>query len=451
MVDLVSPLEALFLIGEAPHRPMHVGAIQLFEPPPGAGPDFGLDTYRKLLSDNRIDRTFRKRPRSVGGIALPFWRWDEELDLGGHLARWAPAPPGDTEQLLDLVSWLYGRRLPGDRPLWEANVIEGLRGGKLALFMRIHHAVTDGVAGQHVLHRGLDPEPVPEAYGPWHAEPPRPRRGTSPRTGSPGALTALAHAARAARTVLTDAALVRPWETPATMLNVPAGGDRRCELYSCALDRVEAIARAAGASTNDVVLAVTGGALRRYLLRRNALPDRSLVAMVPVSLRSGAEARSSGGVKVAAVLCPLGTDTADPAVRLERIMTAMGRNKEIYRELSATAALALTAALLSPVALAFLPGPMARIAPPFNIVVSSMPVPPGPMHLNGARLTATYPLSIPFDGQALNVTLTIAADHIDFGMVAVRSAVPELDRFPGMLDAALRETEAASLIREGSE
>jgi WS/DGAT/MGAT family acyltransferase len=144
---------------------------------------------------------------------------------------------------------------------------------------------------------------------------------------------------------------------------------------------------------------------------------------------------------VGSILCNLATDVEDPALRLATISDSMAGNKKVFSELPKMQALALSAALLSPLALAVVPGVVGTVPPPFNVVISNVPGPREPMYWAGARLRGNYPLSIAMDGQALNITLVSNGDQLDFGLVGCRRSVPHLQRLLGHLEDALKELE----------
>jgi WS/DGAT/MGAT family acyltransferase len=184
------------------------------------------------------------------------------------------------------------------------------------------------------------------------------------------------------------------------------------------------------------------GALRSYLTNHNALPDAPLIVMVPVNLRTTGDA--DGGNVVGAVLCNLATDQLDPAKRLEAIQNSMHHNKKVLSQLPRAQAMALSATtVLGPTVLASLPGIGASAPPSFNITISNVPGMREPLHLNGARLTGNYPMSIALDGQALNITLATSADSLDFGLVGCRRSVPHLQRLLGDLESSLKDLECA--------
>jgi diacylglycerol O-acyltransferase len=193
---------------------------------------------------------------------------------------------------------------------------------------------------------------------------------------------------------------------------------------------------------NDVVLAMCAGALRGYLLALGALPAEPLIAMVPVSLHTS-DSGEDGGNAVGAVLCNLATDLADPADRLRTVHVSMRRGKQSLEGLSQLQVLALSAVTMSPIALGFLLRNQGRARPPFNLIISNVPGPRQPMYWNGARLDGLYPLSVPIDGQALNITCTSYADQLAFGLTGCRRTLPHLQRLLSFLDDELTALEAA--------
>jgi WS/DGAT/MGAT family acyltransferase len=246
---------------------------------------------------------------------------------------------------------------------------------------------------------------------------------------------------RLARAALLEQQLTLPFGAPRTMLNVPVGGARRCAAQSWPLERIKMVKAAAGVSLNDVVLAMSAGALRAYLDDYDALPDTPLVAMVPVSLRNDGDAL--GGNMVGAVLCNLATHLDDPAQRLDAIGVSMRANKNVLSQLPRAQAMALSMSLLSPAVFNSLPG-LAKVSPPpFNVCVSNVPGAREPLYFNGARLDGNYPMSIALSGQALNITLTGTARTLDFGLVGCRRSVPHLQRLLSHLETSLKDLERA--------
>ncbi|MFI9405475.1 wax ester/triacylglycerol synthase family O-acyltransferase [Nocardia sp. NPDC052316] len=451
-MDLIAPIDAVFLLAESREHPMHVGSLQLFEAPEDAGPDFARLTHEKLLACKDIDSTFRKHPATLFGAPQLAWTKADDVELEYHVRRLAVPRPGRMDQLVELASGLHSTLLDRHRPLWEIYLIEGLADGRFAVYSKMHHALIDGVSAQRVIQRTLTNDPsATEAKVPWNL-PRTPREPAAESTGGlrGAARNVLSAAAsgpallRTARSILVEQQLTMPFEAPRTMFNVPIGGARRTVVRSWPLERIKQVKKATGSTINDVVLSMSAGALRAYLAERDELPDKPLIAMVPMSLRSPDDVETNG-VKVGAALCNLGTDIADPLERLRVVSESMRKSKEVYGSLSNLQTMALSALMVSPIALSLLPGLVPLTNPPFNIVISNVPGPREPMYWNGARLDATYPMSIPFDGQAVNITLTTNADNLDFGLVGCRRSVPELPRLLDHLEDALTALEEAAV------
>ncbi|MFA1704283.1 wax ester/triacylglycerol synthase family O-acyltransferase [Mycobacterium intracellulare] len=448
-MELMMPTDAIFLLGESREHPMHVGGLQLFEPPPGAGRGFARELHKQLTAQQEFQPTFRKHPaKFVGGIANLGWSYDDDIDVDYHVRRSALPSPKRVRELLELTSRWHSTLLDRHRPLWETHIVEGLKDGRFAIYTKVHHALIDGVSAQKLMQRALSTDPDdPEIRAPWSLSKPKRRSSTSSRLGSlaraAGSVAALAPSTVGlARAALLEQQLTLPFGAPKTMLNVKIGGARRCAAQSWSLDRIKSVKRAAGVTVNDVVLAMCSGALRYYLLEQNALPDTPLIAMVPVSLRTEEEA-DAGGNLVGAILCNLATDTDDPAQRLLTISDSMCSNKKVFSQLPRLQALALSAVNTSALALAAVPGWVASTSPPFNIIISNVPGPTQPIYYGGARLDGNYPLSIALDGQALNITLASNAGNLDFGLVGCRRSVPHLQRLLAHLESSLKDLERA--------
>lgn len=432
---------------------MHVAGLQLYEPPEGSGPDFLRDMYETIAANDDFQPTFRKHPgRILGGISNLAWAFDDDVDIDYHLRRSALPRPGRVRDLLELTSRLHGTLLDRHRPLWEASLIEGLSDGRFAVYTKIHHSLLDGVSAQRLTIRSLTTDPddremrIPWTLGPKSrsSDHGASRSALQSITGTVGSLASLAPSGLAvAKAALIEQQLTLPFRAPKTMFNVPIGGARRAAAQSWPLARIRAVKSAAGVTVNDVVLAMCAGALRAYLVERDALPDSPLVAMVPVSLRAEGE-QDAGGNMVGTILCNLATDIDDPAIRLDAISTSMRDNKKVFAELPRSQALALSAFLMSGIVFGLVPGFVSSAPPPFNIVISNVPGAREPLYWNGARLDGNYPLSIALDGQALNITMTNNADNLDFGLVGCRRSVPHLQRLLLHLEDSLAALEKAT-------
>jgi WS/DGAT/MGAT family acyltransferase len=449
-MKLVSPTDQIFLLGESREHPMHVGALQLFMPPEGAGPEFAREAYDAMLECTDVQPMLRQHPAYFAGIRNIAWSFDKEVELDYHMRRSALPQPGRVRELLELTSRLHSTLLDRHRPLWEAHLVEGLEDGRYAVYIKFHHSLLDGVSALRLLQRAFTPDPNDrEVRVPWNLERPQSKNSEPGPSAvrlvrdTVGSVVGLAPSTLSlARSALLQQQLTLPFRAPRTMFNVRIGGARRVAGQSWSLDRIRRVKSAAGVTVNDVVLAMSGGALRAYLQEQDALPDAPLVAMVPVSLRTDKDTHSGGNI-VGTFLCNLATDTDDPMRRLQAVNTSMNGNKNVFAELPRVQQLALSAVLSGGIVTALVPGYLQAGPPPFNIVISNVPGKREPMYWRGARMDGNYPLSIPLDGQALNITLTNNADNLDFGLVGCRRSVPHLQRLLGHLETALKDLERA--------
>ncbi|GAA1661076.1 wax ester/triacylglycerol synthase family O-acyltransferase [Fodinicola feengrottensis] len=447
--------DAMFLLLESREHPLHVGGLQLYDVPDGAGPDYVYELYRQMLGAAEAQPLYRQRPRrSLASFGQWGWQDDDELDLEYHVRLSALPRPGKVRQLLELVSRLHGSLLDRHRPLWEFHLIDGLEGNRYATYTKVHHALVDGASAVRQLVRMMTTDPDDLDCLPFWAARPKSRshavngvdlsdRLSAVAGGVSDALGIGPAVVRTALRTIQEQAATLPFQAPKTVLNVSIGGARRFAAQSWSLDRIRELGKRSGSTVNDIALAMSAGALRRYLLELNALPAAPLVAMVPVSLRGARLKSDATGNAVGTILCSLATDIPDPAVRLEQIMAAMSTSKEMYAELTPLQITALSALMVGGVGLAPLPGITRLTPPPFNLIISNVPGPTEDMYFNGAKLSGTYPVSFLLDGQAMNITLTSHAGSLDFGIVGCRRSLPHLQHLLGHLDAALEELERA--------
>lgn len=468
MPTLMDPTSTGFLFAESRQQPMHVGGLQLFRKPAGAGRSFVKDLYDEMLTHHDPAPLFLKHPhRSLSTAGQWTWAEDEQFDLEYHFRHSALPKPGRIRELLDLCGRLHGTRLARERPLWEVHLIEGLRDGRVAMYTKMHHSLVDGVASMRLLQRVLSTHPDERGMAPmWSAS----HTGTSPGGGeeerdetvagltgqalrvalgisaeAAGLPAALMHTlARGVRNETSPVSLY----APRTVLNKRITGSRRFAADDWPVERIHAVGKATGTTINDVVLAMCSGAMRTYLRELDALPDTSLVAMVPVGLqaKNSQSASASGGNALGAVMVRLGTDEPDPADRLRSVQHSMATGKEALGTMTPTQILAMTALGLAPAVLA----PMLKVQgltrPPFNLIISNVPGPRSPHYFNGARLEGVYPLSIPLHGMALNITCTSYDGQLDFGLTGCRRTVPRLQRLLPHLDDELAALEKAAGI-----
>lgn len=454
-MSFMPPTDSMFLLAESREHPMHVGGLQLFTPPEGAGPDFVREVLESFRSHD-VSPLFRKRPAEpVGSLGNTWWKVDDAIDFEYHVRHSAVPQPGRIRELLQLTSRWHGSLLDRHRPLWEAHVVEGLADGRFAVYSKVHHSMVDGVGALGLMKRSLSVDPdARDCVPPWAlpsrgGSGPRERRAIDPlgvlRAGADvvGDLAGLLPATlRIANQVIRDGDVTLP-RAPKTILNGPVGGARRFAAQSWEIERIQRVAKSSATTLNDVVLAMVSGALRQYLIDQHALPDDPMTAMVPISLamRADSAGASDGGNAVGAIVVNLATDREHGATRLEEIAYSSRQAKKIMGDLTPTQILAFSALQMLPLAMTPVPGFVRYTHPPFNVIISNVPGPKEPRYFNGAKLEGMYPVSIVLDGQALNITLTSRDRYLDFGLIGCRRSVPSLQRLLTHLESSLAELE----------
>jgi WS/DGAT/MGAT family acyltransferase len=448
-------MDAAFLYMETPNAPTHASALQLFEPP-SDGRDF-FETFRLHLEERipRLPHLHQHLQETPLELDHPVWVANDDIDLSHHLRRERLEAPGTMEQLTRLCERLYPPLLDRSRPLWEYTVIEGLANGQIAVFMKAHHACMDGMAAQATFdvffsptpeqaplpalrhaHAEADPGFFPmlrDAYGHLAEQPRR-------------ALRALPEAARSLAR-LGERFLAEPPEpAPRTRFDVSVTERRRFEVLTLSLARVRAVAKRRGATVNDVVMALCGAALRRYLESHDELPEESLVAFAPVSLRPKGDGDANN--QVFGMMAPLATDVGGALERLDAVREGTARAKALVEDMRDL----VPGDFAMPGVAALVPGffrlmsdlhLQERMPQLYNVTVSNVPGIRHPIYMSGARLVAEYPMSIVQDGSALNITVMGIEDALDFGLVACAKAVPDVDVIGALLADAFEELERA--------
>ena len=440
-MNRLSGLDASFLYLESSTQLLHVCGVVMISP------DTMPEPYSFESLKAAIDRRVRTTPefvRTLHSVPLhldhPVWVVDESFDIDRHVHRLGVPSPGGRDELAEVVGHLAGIPLDRSRPLWEMWVIEGLADGRIAVFTKMHHATVDGVSGASLLSNlcSLEPEapPVPE-------EDLRHERVPSDlELAARGALNVAARPVELARLVLPLGGIVTSWigratrgkampapfRAPRTSFNGTVTGHRSAAFADLDLDDVKRVKNATGATVNDVVMGVVGGALRRYLEEREELPSSSLVAMVPVSVH-GRSRHDRGSNKVSGMFARLYTDVADP---VERIAAIAETNRDVkehhgaidadtlqdWAEFAAPRTFGLAVRVYSRLRLA------ERHPVVHNLVLSNVPGPPVPVYFMGARIEALYPLGPVFHGAGLNVTVMSNHGRMNVGLLACRELVP---------------------------
>ncbi|GLW11767.1 diacylglycerol O-acyltransferase [Microtetraspora sp. NBRC 13810] len=488
----LTALDAQFLHAESPTTAAHVAGVAVLDPACASGA-VTRDALVVLLR-RRLHRAPALRMR-LADVPLrldhPYWTEDRDFDPDDHVYEVTLANP---DLLAEEVGRIHARRLDRRRPLWEMHLIHGLAGGRVALYSKVHHCAIDGVSGAETLAALLDlsPEP-PEPSRRAAARPAGPAQVTAPVT-APGSLAMLAGAAvRSAahplhalgslcRTVadldalpltsgLPGARLVakatrmltgdtRPMpdlpalHVPRTPFNGPISAERRFAYGSLPLAEIKRVAKAFGISLNDVVMTLCASALRGWLRENDALPDRPLVAGVPVAVRT-AGASTVVGNQLSAMVAPMATDVACPRERLLATGAAMRAAKRRFASSPATW-LSELSSLLPAAVTALATAPVFRLAsvafPPVNLIVSNVPGPQFPLYLGGARVEAYYPISVLTDvSGGVNITCFSYDGSLDFGIVACPQRMADVWRLFEHLREAMSELSGLSELSEPPE
>jgi diacylglycerol O-acyltransferase len=453
----MSGVDSIFLAAERPGHHVHVMGVLILDPSTVPG-GYSFQGFRDFAAARLPALTpLRRRLVEVpGGLANPYWTDAGEIDLDHHIRRAAVPSPGGPRELAAMASEMIERPLDRRLPLWEMLLVEGLAGGRVALLAKLSHAMMDGMAGVRLMASLFTT--TPELAEPLPARAPETRRDPNPLELLAGAvpwllrrpLRAAGAGLGTARGLLSRALSGRvaapapPVQTERCWLNTQLSPTRATAWVTLPLADVRAVGEAADSSVNDVLLAVVGGALRRYAEPRGVLPEAPLVAGVPVALRNDEERANA----VTSVAVGIGTDEPDPAARLRAIRDAMAEKKDRRGSTVGEGLLAWAEVppplLLSLVMRAYLDLDLeARFPPICNLVLSNVPGPPESLYLAGARLEAIHPLGPVFSGLALNITAMGCGDGLDVGLVACRRVVPDLWDLADALPEALAELRAA--------
>lgn len=491
----LSGIDVGFLNMETPTTFGHVSSLTVYDPSTSPG-GAGLEATKQLLLE-RLDRLAPFRRRLVGvpfGLDLPYWVDDPSFDIDFHVRHHAVPPPGSPKQLADVVSRIVARPLDRSRPLWELYVIEGVEGGKyIAQLTKVHHATIDGASGAAMLADMLSVDPTYRPHdepAAWDTEPlpsdadllratvaeylRRPEKfvrlsvqtlreiAASSQSGGLRVLASMAaqpvpgplgrivrQRLRAQRGTDVDTPPALPTTpAPRTPWNRPISAHRRFAYTTLPLDEARSIRRAFGCTFNDVVMALCSGTLRRYLLAHDALPDDPLVAMVPVSVRTGSEEDAFQN-RVSFLLADLATDEPDPVLRLRRVAGSMTAAKEDFAAIPAETLQDFSQ--FAPPAIAARAMRMYsrlriadRMSPPFNLIISNVPGPNVPLYSAGAELQHFYPVSAIADGQGLNMTVQSYNGNLDFGFISCRELVPDLWTMVGHMQKSFDELLAST-------
>jgi WS/DGAT/MGAT family acyltransferase len=479
----LTALDAQFLALETPRQYGHVAGVAVLDPSTTPRGRIELIDLQDLIVERLpLVPPLRWRLAEVPlSLDYGYWIDDPDFDLEYHVRELALPPPGTYAKLADQVARIVSRPLDRARPLWELYLIHGLEGGHVAVMTKIHHAVIDGLSGAEVMGALLDLSPEgreapTDVRFSDEGEPgelgmlgrgllgvpryplrvlrslPRtlPNLDETPLAALPGAGTLGRIAGSVQRTLGGGDQFVDRHQlvAPKTPFNGRISPHRRVVFGQLSLDAVKAVKNEHGCTVNDVIVSICAGAVRRWLIEHDALPDEPLVTQIPVSVRT-TEQTGTYGNRILLMSAPLYTNVADPVDRLIRTHDAMGDMKARYRALPAEllqdANEFIPPAVFSRAArLTFALSTSRRGRPPWNLIISNVPGPQFPLYLAGAELKANYPVSVITDGVGLNITVMSYRGQMDFGIVADREQMPDVATLMDGLRAELEDLEPPS-------
>ena len=432
----------MFLSTETPAWHQHVGGLTILDA--RGAPNFGFDRVRSMLEDvlDLVPKYRMKLKEVPLHLDRPVWVDDPDFDIDRHLLRIAVPPPGGRHEVADLVGQLLSHQLDRSRPLWETWFIDGIAGDKVALFMKYHHSLMDGMSGASLAEQlfDLDPDPPPK---PAAARPPRRRREQEP-SDAELVLRSIVPTVRIPRRVATygyqlarrGVALARhglgggatQLTAPDTPFNGEVGPHRKLAFASVSLDDVKRLKKELDVKVNDIILALSSGALRRYLEGLGELPDEPLVAQVPISTRVGDDRDQTN--QVASMMVPIATNVADPVERVRAIYESSQSGKAMTEAVRARRIQSLGEVapplLFNVASRAVWAAKLSGRAPAIgNVVISNVPGPPFDLYTGGARVVGIYSASVIIFNLGLNITVMSYGDRVDFGITVDPDLVPD--------------------------
>lgn len=454
--ERLSSLDASFLALETRTTHMHVASVSIFDAKELHTKDGGLDIERiRDYIDSRLQYVprYRQRLAWIPFEGAPVWVDDEHFDIDFHVRHSSLPKPGTEEQLKKMAGRILSQQLDRARPLWELWVVEGLEGDRMALISKIHHCMIDGVAGAGIMGAVLNVAPTSEIEESPEWEPTPPpnnvelvaaeinRRIQQNAKRLADVRTALDDTTAFAFSTLRKAraswySLTSGWLSPApkTPLNRAIGPNRHFDWVDIPLERVKAVRAAVGGTVNDIVLATTAGAVRRFLMEHRDLDDLDIHfrVMAPVSVR----ARDAGalGNHVAMWLVPLPVADPDPLSRLEAIKAETLHLKETEQALGASTIVAASSG--APHQLVSLGARLATGIRPFNMTVTNVPGPQFPMYLLEAELTNQYAVVPLWHNHGVGLALFSYNGTVAWGINADWDTLPDTGAFgQAILDA----------------
>ena len=466
MLKSMNPMDIMMLAMESPETPMHVAGVQILRKPRGAGRDYLRKLRDELMSIPASGAPFNYQYTASGPLpGIPGWRVLDKVDLREHVFHHALPWPGTEKELFELVSRLNSGLLDRSRPLWEHHLIEGLTGNRYATFSRIHHAYIDGQWGMRLYRETTSADPDTRGLPPFwgvkmeqrtEAEPRKqgkqgeePRRGLLElgRAGVSESVEVVSELGTAFGRVIesfrhpTDGGLVPIYQAPDSILNGRVTAKRELGVTELAMPRLKRLARSQGATINDVVMAICGGALRHYLLERDSLPKEALVANMIVAVTRASD--KAGGTAFASGQVSLATHLKDPVRRFQAVRSSSQHAKELIHGMPSPVALNIYMGLIGLPFMLFTILGKAEKAHAHNVVISNVVGLRDKRYSNGALIEADYPMSLLVPGQAMNITVISRRNMLDVAVLVCPDLAPDAHRVGEAIAESLDELERA--------
>lgn len=456
-LKVLSPIDTVFMAIDRDATPMHIGVMMVYTLPESAAGD-GLGFLRALRDGMRtgweLASPFNLVPLISQAPKVPVMREVSEIDIDAHVRIHLLRQPGGDTELDALLGRLHSQPIDMSRPLWELHLIGGLSGDRVAILWKVHHTVIDGTTGIRRLLRWMSPDPQARNLPPLFAIGPE-QLPAEPSAANPIGRAIGGIAAAATTTVELGRSMYdllrgesaggkvpSPYRSPRTALYGEITNERSLINRQIEMSRLKAVCADMGCTMSDLVLYLSGTALRTYLGEYGGIPGRSITAGVPINTRDEDDERP--GSAFGFTIVDFATDIADPRRRLAAVKASNRAAKTTLDTLSDTTMLLQAIVINLPTVLAMLIGQGQLVPFPFGIGVSNVPGPRSALYLDGARLEQIVPVSLALHNSPVNVT-TIGYDgKLTFGLTAATARVPRLDRLMDAFEEALAELEALS-------
>ncbi|QUM79659.1 wax ester/triacylglycerol synthase family O-acyltransferase [Moritella sp. 5] len=445
-----------FLYCETVSRPNHVAAMQIFDIPDDYQADYGTDLYQQLMQFTQIEKPFNYKLYTAYS-GMMYWQEDDNVDLDYHVRRVRLPQPGTREQLIEYIEHAHSNLLDRNRPLWEIHLISGLANNQFAVYLKMHHAFTDGAKGNQIMLSYLSQQAEGPLQAFWSL------KGFEGKQPDPEIKSSLVHKLKQNSTLLTKQVraipsiiglgsrlllqavnvyktnIPTPFTAPKTPFSVSPKRARRAATSVLPLSRVKNIGKIAGTTINDVVVCICDIALHRYLSGLNYKLKQPLTAQIPVNLRALNDTISNN--RIAITMVELGHSNTTPLSRLMAIKESCDKLKKEARSLSDEA---LTSYTLASQGLAIISEllKLDDVLPPVgNVLISNVPGPRKPVYMMGAEMQECFPLSALPPGMSLNITLYSYMNNLNVGLIACRTNLPDLTKLSGYIEDAFTELE----------